>query len=603
MAANTLVPVTLPAHQIYLQVPTEVCRRLVISRKIVLPIGVPLEELIHEELAVLLHEEDAKDPTWLINIVQRQIINIVTLNDNQLYVYGAYYGLHFEQPWSYNTGKLVACAVIQMLLNPQQSYVQQLLIGDNRTILIPAAEYYLRHNSQYLPSAILGEVVINRGQLQGHSLQAYYTYHNRFLLLTTYGSPQFWHEIYQVPKKYNTDPISYIVRTKAPLPFENYLIQAQQGTLTRMDAYTVLGMIIPPTISDADHVQYIQDNVIHYLSVLKHKGTRLLPLSEWKEMTTEAIIPMLGSQPDVDLFNTSQAYIPYRNRVHLLDRLSMLRNTANFFLPLSLNNATNKETIMATPVTELPLDHSVAVVFGTLTSYHVYEVDDLIHAFSAELNGATGPRRPEATGNHSMRDDDQLYFNLSHLQQLNDLLTVMQITTDTTTLKQLVNKHCHGLLSALHPNDTFLTTISKIDTTTIDQLVKIFQSLITTAMYMRRWPGPGNRYPLDKIHPGVPEPTVIISERLMDLKRMINVPEVWSVFHTIPMVGINSARDQLVPISHSRFMERFGAVVDNVYCIKLASSDFIYTAAYYLGLLGRGELVNFNPLDVVMRGE
>ena len=599
MATQTVQAPTSPTYftaDTYLRVPLEVCRRLVRSRQLTVPPNLTLEELIHEELAVLLLEEDQRDHKWLSSLIHRPVVTIVTLGDDQLYVYGAYHGLQFEQPWSQNTGKLIACAVIQMLLTPFNNQVQQLLASDNRTILVPAAEYYLRHTCHYLPSNILGEIILNRGQIGGPLLQAYHSYHTRYQILTNYGTAQFWQDIYQVPKKYSTDPVGYIIRVKAALPFESYLIQAQQGTLTRNDAYMALGMIIPPSITDTDYVHYLQNNIVHYLSVLKHRNAQLLPLSEWVSMSEEGRLAMLRSRPDVELFTTAQVYVPYSNRPQLLERLMALVDIPNFFLPLGLARATNTETVMATPVQELPLDHSIAMAFGTLSGYRVYELDDLIQSFSVELNGASGPRYPES------KDSDNQYFTVAHLQQLSEVLGIMKIGADVVQLKGMVNKHYHRLLSALHPNDEFLINIKELDASVMAEVIEVFQYIIITAMYFRRWQGPGYAYPLADFPPGVPEQTLINSQRLTQLKERFNQPGIKPIFANIPLCQMDRETGEIAPNPHSRFMKHFQDVIADKYCIKLASSDFIYTAVYYLRLLGRNDLIAFDPKDVIPRG-
>jgi len=419
-------------------------------------------------------------------------------------------------------------------------------------------------------------------------------------MLTSYDDVNFLREAYQVPKKYHSDAIAYIVRTKSPLSFENYLVQVQQGTLSRIDAYNGLGMIIPPAISEADYVQYIQDNVASYLPMLKRQKVHLLPLFDWERMSDEDITTMLGTSSDMELFNATQAYVPYSSRAQLLVRLRTLRNSDNFFLPLSVKYATNSETLMATDVNELPLDHSVAISFGKLTRYRVYEVDDLIHSFSVEIDGAAGPRRPENAGNRAMNPSEEQFFTLEHIQQLNDILAVMVVNENTTTLKKLVAKHYQILLSMSCPDDQFLSVIASKSATLVDKMVQIFHNLIITAMYMRRWQGPGHSYPLEDLPVGVPEPTVQISDGILRLKVLIDAPDVLEVFNIVPLVNRSTTRLEVVP--HSRLMSRFEDVADGGYCIKMGSSDFIYTAAYYLCLLGRSDLVNFDPLKVAVRG-
>ena len=603
MAALTPSPPLQFTADTYLRVPLEVCRRLIRLRQLTVPAHLSLEELIHEELAVMLKEADEHDPSWLASLVRRQVITVVTLADDQLYVYGAYYGLVFERQWSQNTGKLIACAVIQMLLTPFANQVQQLLEADNRTILVPAAEYYLRHSCHYLPSNILGEVFTNQGRLSGPLLQSYTAYYNRHHLLTNCGTVQFWQDIYQVPKKYHSDPIAYIIRSKPALWWESYLIQAQQGTLNRSDAYTTLGMIVPPTVTDDSYVHYLQNNISHYLSVLKHQNAQLLPLSEWTHLSYGDQVAMLGSRPDLELFTAAQAYIPYGNRAQLLERLAGLVDQPNFFLPLSLTRATNtnSETVMATPLKELPLDYSIAIAFGTLSSYWVYELDDLIQSFSVELNGTTGPRRPESAMNSSVSTQQQ-YFEFPQLQQLSEVLTVMKDSADIVQLKGMVNKHYHRLLAALNPNDEFLSHIKDLDASIMAEIIELLQYIIGTGMYMRRWRGPGYAYPLADFAPGSPEQSLINSQRLIHLNEWFKKPAIEKVFTHIPICLYDRTNQQLIPNQHSRFMSLFEDVRSDKHCIILASSDFVFTAAYYLRLLGRNDLVTFNPADIIPRG-
>lgn len=567
-----------------------------IVRSVPVPTGLIVEELILEEMAPLLHAADVKDPAWLNNVINRSAFAMVSLSTNEMYVFGAYHGLTFHRPWSTGVGNLGMCAVMQLLLNPLQHHVKQLIAADNRTALVPAAEYYMGEDCNYMPTSMLGEIITHVGKLTGSVLEAYHTLQYRYRALTNYGGALFWNDLYKVPKKYQTDPIGYIIRNRSPHLFEDYLIRVYQGNLTRNDVYQIMGMIIPPTVDDSNLARYIQDNVGYYINVMKRQGnpTLVMPLDKWSSVKASDRLVMLEACTDLVILSTAQAYLPYSGRDVLLRKIVSLVDTPGFFLPLGITGASNQETVMATPVKDLPLNYSVAIAYGTLQRYWIYELEDLIHGFAVVLDGADAPRRPESK--------DPQYFTVEDLTQLLDIMTVMSKSAELAELQELTVKHRLRVLSALHPKDLFMKNISEAEHSSVLQMVELLEYFIITGMYMRRWQGPGHPYPLLDFPQGVPEQTVIVSDRLLYLREQVNRPEIHKIFSSMSLCDMDYVSGEIKIKAHTTLSSRFNELVSNNHCIKLGSTDFIFTAIYYLRILGRGDVVTFTLTDLTTRG-
>lgn len=233
----------------------------------------------------------------------------------------------------------------------------------------------------------------------------------------------------------------------------------------------------------------------------------------------------------------------------------------------------NRETVSYTDI----MDKSVFMFgFGTPVRYQTYEIDDLIAAFYRDAEtGASVFRRPESQNQQFTEDemDDLDMF----------LVEINSFTPGANDLRRRIS-------DIKHIREDMTVTIRKLTTKfrtfpAVEQmLVKEFlKSLFFAGMYMRRWKGPGNPFPIteqETLCKTDPEP--LVQENLSLGRDILNrmVEEVRTFVLNLYTIQYN--RDGSIEIEKQKFSEEWNAVVAGTQCIRMASTKFVGTCVFYL---------------------
>lgn len=371
------------------------------------------------------------------------------------------------------------------------------------------------------------------------------------------------------------DPLSVIARKPAHT-WEPYLTQVGIDSFEAIMAQ--IGMVPPPNCGSRR--DYFRANFVATIKTLQL--TQTLPPEKWP---THKLAEWLAQFPDIALMQMSGAYVSYSSRESLISTLVTARTHSTFFVPLQ-RQCRNGETVSGEKTTEIQF----LIAYGTLVDYFGYSTDELYNAFSnADLTEFEKFRRPDAPTPFTT-------------PQIQELLTVLRNFSGHDLLVARINE---GLAKGVARNDSEKRLYAAVAAQPKDQqqlLRDFIRETFDAGMYMRRWEGPGNPYP---IREGITQRGVIpdanVSQALTKLQTEYTAmpTSLKNIVHSLCIVQWPQATDDVFwqPYNQASLFHKVNA---GNYCIRMASSRFIWTAIYYLRLFF-GELIpGFNPQELAV---
>lgn len=352
-----------------------------------------------------------------------------------------------------------------------------------------------------------------------------------------------------------------------------------------------IGMIIPPKTHSIN--EYYYDNIIQYQSVINRSDNFINSLGSSCEeirnnlsnQSFEQSKQYLCHLSDKEIFSIIQCYVPYNSRSQLINYITSLLYTPDFFYPL-VRNCTNSQTYLFTPTS----DESVLMVsFGTITKYICYECDELINSFTF----------------YGIDNCEEKAFIFKN-PNLRDVFSSIQITRLLNTIilftgfEKLIDKINIGLIYCLQRSaydETIIHRYHSFDKKYHPIIKKCLLSMFHCGMYMRKWLGPTHPYPLTtamtKININTDEQ---IHNEMISLYQMLNqLPMDISTF--ILDLSIVEFYGKGYGQHNNPIRNYLESVSAGVFCIRISSSLFIGTGFYYLRLFG-DIIDNFNPYNV-----
>jgi hypothetical protein len=397
------------------------------------------------------------------------------------------------------------------------------------------------------------------------------------------------------------DPIAGIAK-KEPVPIEAVIRLMQSHPIPLLAQH--VGMTIPPHLESA---QYFRNNILQYEAVIQRPANlSALNLERLMGMRESEVEPYLKQFTDEEILSSTGAYVNYASRQDLIANLSALRARDNFFIPLS-RNCRNAQTQLFSDTADPTL---FIIAFGTLTRYWGYEIDELMSSFT--YNESIDTRRANR-GDFIFRhpEDPRVAFTVAQIDQLHQLLLPWSTQPLVPPLISRINE---GLMEARQKTDydrqlirDFRRIVKEQQPIVRDYLFGLFQA----GMYMRRWEGPGHPYPQKSNQ----TENVKVSPDANTLKALQQVHRIIDQFDPTTKRLIYgeyvNRSDQIT--GGLRIVEYFGPqpeqsrgcisdlmyqVIRSDFCIRMASSKFVGTGAYYLRLLFNETIPNFDPTHV-----
>ena len=182
-------------------------------------------------------------------------------------------------------------------------------------------------------------------------------------------------------------------------------------------------------------------------------------------------------------------------------------------------------------------------------------------------------------------------------------------------IEQLVTRINEGLAQGTARNEAEKALYRKVASHTKEQqqaLQEFYRQGFDCGMYMRRWEGPGNPYPIQE---GVTQrhfsPDANVSAALQRMQSQYDAfpASLKECVHEMMIVQWRSPEADVTNEPFFRSLPRgapareeglFQKVKRGEYCIRMASSRFIWTSAYYLRLCFGEMIPNFIPHELAV---
>jgi len=337
-----------------------------------------------------------------------------------------------------------------------------------------------------------------------------------------------------------------------PHPIEEFILHLDVSG--ELEVASWLGIVVPPTSSR----DYVRANILLYQELFQPREGRIECLSDWQ------------------IIERYQVYIDYTSRQHLIDGIKNLHTKERFFVSLDRKKCQNEETFYGTPTSNLDVP---MVAYGTLDSYWCFEVEELKTTFGMTPGVF---RSPDMVKEYTRQEIEQLRRVIRYYDGFAELVSV--IDNGLVDLSQLDN------VELVLRNAVLKWSSTKFHTMLWD--------LFMAGMYMRRWLGPGTPYPTreeDTKTQICPEERT--TPMLVKIKEQIaENPKL------MKSIRIRNLRQGQYQTGTERLPQFLDLVMTDQKCIRMASTECIGTACYYLDKFYGEKIPNFDSttLDNIM---
>lgn len=228
--------------------------------------------------------------------------------------------------------------------------------------------------------------------------------------------------------------------------------------------------------------------------------------------------------------------------------------------------------------------------YGTKSNGYVcLDVDNLLQGFSSDYY-----ENPYQTGEK---------FTADNLKQMN---TIVQNHPQLFTENQRQSFEGYSLDYSLQEErqNKDIQRLSKVENK--EHLQRLFENLFYTGMYMRKWKGPGHTYPLlaKDTHNGlfgIGNDEIQMATKITDMYAEYNQhlnnlrqssEEIYDIYQNLPMINmyngnLHKNEKNISYVYHS-------TITSGDTCIRMRSTDFVSTGAYYMKIICNSELPDYH---------
>jgi len=399
---------------------------------------------------------------------------------------------------------------------------------------------------------------------------------------------------------YSSDDIEVILDMDQH-PLELYVIAISKVRLPQLRQLVAgFGMIVPEHLTNRE----IRHYVLRHMGPYKEVITRPQNTPPIKESVREqpssvvALADLLKRYTDSEIIENFGYVGGFETREMLIENIYITISEEGFmiFNEIDRNIALNVETTMLDRVTDLPRPY---LTFGTPFGYNVIGLDELIIAFREE----DGKFRFQNIYGSALDN-----YTIAQVSRLQTLLPMMKATNPQLTelVNQVLERVRIGIVRNIRRNRTIDRIMKEIERQTpeLKDLIKdLFHKIFYAGMYMRRWLGPGNRYPVRDVQTqgGTnPEPRVIaILGEVFNLMEQIenSNQNLANGIRELPDVDYNSSSGDVIFRTEVLF-NYVTRAAEGDYCIRQASRHLVISAYYYLSVIFSEIVPDFDPHSV-----
>lgn len=363
-----------------------------------------------------------------------------------------------------------------------------------------------------------------------------------------------WREFYSMKTK-EIIALDYTDRS----PFEYLLLL---GLLHPDVFYQQVEVAVPPNIP---YHTYIKDNILQYEGLVDS-----LPEIA-KHMPLEFSRKFYEKLHDNILISIIGGYPLFYDRNSLVDNIISLVNVNGWFILLipDKKKIKNKDCITSlfSSLDELREDEEIVLAYGSSTEYYFYETEELKNSIyldnDEELWKFINPQGGDKFSYICMyRLLDLLFMIKSVNSKADDLYKHIEFALKDSKFFSEEDKNMRILYFSMDEDEQ-------------KKIFEFLEMMFYSGMYMRKWKGPGHKYPLkEKDTFGNEDHQVKVTECLDLLKNYFNEDPIYNNFYVIN-------KDN----KEGYFIGLFNKVRSGDYCIRMASTRFISTAICYRILL------------------
>jgi len=565
------VHIELPKENPYLRIPRAVLDAIAQERDINLT-GTTAQRVEQ------LYEFDHIMPDWIQSIMNKTIDNFQLLTGTKLYVFGALNGISFEGIAGLQNRDLINYIRVYILITTENHPGRNILPGlvnnlSRRFLEIFAGRLNIpRNNLKFIDSRDLRTAILTNS-INHIPNDTIANISQRYHFLTTHKYSNLLDDLYNVSGE---DDIWINVARNAPHPMESVILNLDKFSAAQI--VDTFGISIPLSFSN-DVDRYIRNNIVSYASILTRGNLYPIPLNVTIYMNSQDLTQYIQKLKDTEIWSTIGVYVPYNSRDELVANVVNCIIHPQFMYPTirSIGCSHNMITVMGSEITDTNI---FMICFGTALKYIVYELDDLIGSFYRDTETqAMEFRRPENTRNK---------FSIQDIEDLRRLLSCFPVTP---LINELISKIDEGLIDAKEKiayDDIARNQLRNFDETTRNLIRNFLQQIFYIGMYMRRWAGPGNPFPLKADTTRLDKnPDGKVTEQLgigIELIKQMG-PRAMEFCMNLKICEYNGQGN--IDHGHARFNDEWDGVIKGKKCIRMSSSKFVGTGYHYLRALFR----------------
>lgn len=339
--------------------------------------------------------------------------------------------------------------------------------------------------------------------------------------------------------------------------------------------------IMYPELLEISKYLYLKDNLLLY-NFLFHENRENLVID------FDMDIDDLKYLTDEEIFRLYPIRLNYSSRDELLTQISYYRKYKGFYIKrYDVKNEIlfiNEETSLLTPTSDRD---ELMICYGDLKECYGILVDELLMLFSESETEAFFFGRPDKYGNEYSKN------------QVKNLLNILQLYRNDEKVKQLINLIKYGLVkkSEMVGNLSEVKNImlERCNEDDINIIHEILRNLFDCGMYMRRWKGPGYKYPVDKDNTyNMIDPEVLTRPLICTIIEKIDNLNDEGLRFIKGLVCIENIRGTM-KLYNIDILSLLGQISMGQVCIRESSVKIIDSAYYYLIALFDDIIDNYEP--------
>jgi hypothetical protein len=381
-------------------------------------------------------------------------------------------------------------------------------------------------------------------------------------------------------------------------PLELYLFVIAKAKADQLIPLVAnFGMVIPEHLLIRNRRHYVLQNISQYKKII----TRPPDTPPIDQVITSQpkdrrdFVKLLGKYSDQEIISHFSHLGGFEHRENLIEQIYATISEEGFMVQKELNTkiVINNVTTLLTEIKDIPKPY---LVFGTPFRYRILELEEITEAFYMDKGGFKFMK----IGNGF----DETY-TISQVSRLQTLLPAMKNMNPqlTVMVEQLLTKIQSGIISTLKRNsevDSLIKDVKRTSTGIQSIIKEILYKLFYAGMYMRKWKGPGSRFPLasSTTHGGSKEAKAIFTlgevlELMNKLPSNLN-----NRVRTIPEIDYPTKNNDITIKSHTYLFNLVDKVIKGDQCIRMASRPIVISANYYIGVMFEEVIPDFDPHSV-----